>query len=81
MSKTKQKVIIASGVVFLASAAFINSVYLPFYSDIGRQNAQLAKAGGIDKDSIARAGGGSRGSMWANIEKKRTQKDNSNESK
>ena len=73
MSKTKQKVIIASGVVFLASAAFINSVYLPFYSDLGKQNAKMAGAGAVDRDSISKAGGGSRGSMWANIEKKRTQ--------
>lgn len=71
MSKTKQKIIIASGVVFLASAAFINSVYLPFYSDIGKQNPQ------IDREGIANAGGGTRGSMWANIEKKRMQKNDS----
>jgi len=76
MSKTKQKFIIASGVIFLTSAAIINSIYLPFYSDIGKQNAKMAESGQIiDRDSISKAGGGSRGSMWANIEKKRTQKD------
>ena len=56
-----KKIIIATGVVFLLSVTAYTTIYLPFYSNM------LVKE--VDKKSISQAGGGTRGSMWSNMDK------------
>lgn len=68
-SKAKQKLLILGGVSFLSCVVGVTTIYLPFYS-------QAAVDGNKLRDQLAeetrnkRAGsGGSRGSMWGNLDK------------
>ena len=61
-NKTKGKIIIASGVAFLASFAVFSAVYLPFYSDLSKQKPLV-----FNKQDKA-LGSGSKGSMWSNLD-------------
>ena len=58
------KVAIATGVAILATTAFGVSIYLPFMSEESKvRREQHASV------NAASAGGGTRGSMWKNLDK------------
>lgn len=59
----KQKALIAGGVAVLICVVGGTSIYLPFYSDFAKHNH------GLNKDDLRSRGGGSKGSMWSNMDK------------
>jgi hypothetical protein len=68
-SKGTQKAIIAGGVLLIAATGFTTAVYLPFMSETAKQRrGELEAKGGID-NHVVNLGGGSRGSMWKNMDK------------
>jgi hypothetical protein len=70
MNSAKQKALIIFGVAFLGSTAAFTSIYLPFYSDYAKINRER-----LPSQIAADSGGGSRGSMWTNLNKTRKNDD------
>ena len=64
-NSTKNKVIIAGGVVFLAACAYVVTVTLPSYASMPAKDSIRRK-----EELLREHDGGSRGSMWKNLEKK-----------
>ena len=64
----KQKVIIATSVTSLFGIAVFNSVYLPYYSELAIKETDSEKLK-LRKQQINKSHGGSRGSVWSNIDK------------
>jgi len=62
----RHQVIILSGLTIGVSVIGMSVVYMPFYSNA----AQTAKERTRTED-IQNEGGGTRGSMWSNIEKRK----------
>lgn len=61
----RHQVIILSGLTIAVSAIGMSVVYMPFYSNA----AQTAKE--RTRTEVQNEGGGTRGSMWSNIEKRK----------
>mmetsp|Transcript_4717 Transcript_4717/g.4873 ORF Transcript_4717/g.4873 Transcript_4717/m.4873 type:complete len:95 (-) Transcript_4717:485-769(-) len=85
MASKYQKPIIAAGVILTVGAVSITCVYLPNYTDKSYKHAldnppntlralpsTETNLMGKATNDIGTNGGGSRGSMWGNIEKVRT---------
>ena len=64
----KQKLIIATSVTSLFGIAVFNSVYLPYYSQLSVKESESDKIK-LRKQLINKSNGGSRGSVWSNLEK------------
>ena len=66
--RTKAGIIL--GVTFMLSVAGFNSIYLPHYSDTSkRRREELAQHGSLSRSADGDGLGGSRGSMWSNMDK------------
>jgi hypothetical protein len=76
---SRQKILIAGGVTFLAGTAAVVTIYLPFYSAEAAKRREEMNAKG--RGSLASAGGGTRGSMWGNMGKEIKKHDDDSHSK
>lgn len=65
-AKNGQKLIIIGGVTFLTSFVGFTSLYLPFYSQAAKDAAATRKQQASEAGTAA---GGTRGSMWSNMNK------------
>ena len=74
---SNHKTLIVAGVTLMIAAVSVTAIYLPNYTEksFGQSknipNSTNLMGGATNDKSVGQAGGGSRGSMWGNIEKER----------
>ena len=72
LMSNRGKLIVLGGVTFLTAAAAFTTIYLPFYSEDAIRRQEQLKANGGRATSGTPTRGGTRGSMWGNIDKENT---------
>ena len=68
-SQAKQKLLIVGGVSFMICAVGITTVYLPFFSQAALDGKELRDQLANESRNKPTGSGGSRGSMWGNLDK------------